>query len=152
VVLYIRGHTVDGMVPHPDHQSLTLELTVDCEKYVKAWAFSAAVDPASLRVDRGRVKVEFILAKEAAVSWPGSSRTRARRSRSTSAGTESGCRRRRRTRRAAPTTSFRGSTKTRPDAQRAMMKSIVESQGTVLSTNWEDVGSRRVAPQPPKDE
>jgi hypothetical protein len=31
-----------------------------------------------------------------------------------------------------------------------MMKSFVESGGTVLSTNWEDVGSRQVKGSPPK--
>lgn len=29
-----------------------------------------------------------------------------------------------------------------PDTQRAMMKSYIESNGTALSTNWEDVGRR----------
>lgn len=29
-----------------------------------------------------------------------------------------------------------------PDTQRAMMKSYIESNGTALSTNWEDVAKR----------
>jgi suppressor of G2 allele of SKP1 len=33
-----------------------------------------------------------------------------------------------------------------PDTRRAMMKSYQESNGTALSTNWEDVGKRRVEP------
>ncbi|GIQ87138.1 hypothetical protein KIPB_009119, partial [Kipferlia bialata] len=36
-----------------------------------------------------------------------------------------------------------------PDAKRAMMKSFQESGGTVLSTNWSEVGKGKVAPQPP---
>ena len=36
------------------------------------------------------------------------------------------------------------------EQRRAMMKSFVESNGTVLSTNWEDVGSREVKGSPPK--
>jgi suppressor of G2 allele of SKP1 len=36
------------------------------------------------------------------------------------------------------------------DQRRAMMKSFVESGGTVLSTNWEDVGNRKVEGSPPK--
>jgi len=36
------------------------------------------------------------------------------------------------------------------EQRRAMMKSFVESGGTVLSTNWEDVGKRRVEGSAPK--
>ncbi|KAF2179884.1 SGS-domain-containing protein [Zopfia rhizophila CBS 207.26] len=36
-----------------------------------------------------------------------------------------------------------------PDQQRAMMKSYQESGGTVLSTDWSNVGSRTVVPEPP---
>ncbi|KAF2496681.1 SGS-domain-containing protein [Lophium mytilinum] len=36
-----------------------------------------------------------------------------------------------------------------PDAQRAMMKSYSESGGTVLSTDWSDVGKKTIVPQPP---
>jgi len=35
------------------------------------------------------------------------------------------------------------------DMRRAMMKSFVESNGTVLSTNWQDVGSKKVEGSPP---
>ena len=36
------------------------------------------------------------------------------------------------------------------DQRRAMMKSYSESNGTVLSTNWQDVGSKYVKGEPPK--
>ncbi|KAN0043396.1 hypothetical protein ACTA71_011048 [Dictyostelium dimigraforme] len=36
------------------------------------------------------------------------------------------------------------------DQQRAMMKSFTESNGTVLSTNWDEVGSKKVVGEPPK--
>ncbi|KAF1848090.1 SGS-domain-containing protein [Cucurbitaria berberidis CBS 394.84] len=36
-----------------------------------------------------------------------------------------------------------------PDQQRAMMKSYQESGGTVLSTDWKNVGDKTVVPQPP---
>lgn len=36
------------------------------------------------------------------------------------------------------------------EGKRAMMKSFTESGGTVLSTDWGDVGARKVIPQPPK--
>nr|GMC96380.1 suppressor of G2 allele of SKP1 [Ipomoea batatas] len=35
------------------------------------------------------------------------------------------------------------------DTRRAMMKSFVESNGTVLSTNWNEVGSKKVEGSPP---
>lgn len=36
-----------------------------------------------------------------------------------------------------------------PDVRRAMMKSFTESNGTALSTNWEDVGKKKVDVSPP---
>lgn len=37
-----------------------------------------------------------------------------------------------------------------PEQQRAMMKSFVESNGTALSTDWEDVKGRKVETVPPE--
>lgn len=37
------------------------------------------------------------------------------------------------------------------DQRRAMMKSFVESNGTVLSTNWSEVGSKKVECTPPEN-
>lgn len=36
------------------------------------------------------------------------------------------------------------------DTRRAMMKSFVESNGTCLSTNWAEVGSKKVETKPPE--
>lgn len=36
------------------------------------------------------------------------------------------------------------------DAKRAMMKSFIESNGTTLNTNWEDVKNKKVEPSPPE--
>ncbi|CDW56680.1 SGS domain containing protein [Trichuris trichiura] len=35
------------------------------------------------------------------------------------------------------------------DGKRAMVKSMVESKGTVLNTNWDQVGSNTVEVKPP---
>lgn len=37
-----------------------------------------------------------------------------------------------------------------PDTQRAMMKSFVESNGTCLSTNWNEIGSKQTEVKPPE--
>lgn len=37
-----------------------------------------------------------------------------------------------------------------PDTKRAMMKSFVESNGTALNTNWEDVSKKKVDTSPPE--
>lgn len=39
-----------------------------------------------------------------------------------------------------------------PDTQRAMMKSFQESNGTALSTNWDEVGKKRVEVVESKDD
>ncbi|EED18055.1 SGT1 and CS domain protein [Talaromyces stipitatus ATCC 10500] len=38
-----------------------------------------------------------------------------------------------------------------PDTRRAMVKSFYESQGTALSTNWDEVGKEKVPVHPPSD-
>lgn len=37
-----------------------------------------------------------------------------------------------------------------PDTKRAMMKSFIESNGTALNTNWEDVSKKKVETSPPE--
>jgi suppressor of G2 allele of SKP1 len=37
-----------------------------------------------------------------------------------------------------------------PDTKRAMMKSFTESNGTCLSTNWAEIGSKKTEVKPPE--
>jgi suppressor of G2 allele of SKP1 len=37
-----------------------------------------------------------------------------------------------------------------PDTKRAMMKSFVESNGTCLSTNWSEIGTKKTEIKPPE--
>jgi suppressor of G2 allele of SKP1 len=37
-----------------------------------------------------------------------------------------------------------------PDTKRAMMKSFVESNGTCLSTNWNEIGTKKTEVKPPE--
>jgi suppressor of G2 allele of SKP1 len=138
VVLYTRGHTVEELVAHPEEQSVTIEVTVDGAKHIKAWAFYAAITPSSLKVDQGKAKTELVFAKEAPVTWP---RVEAEEG-VTVALSE------RWNRVQLPKEEedkaegldhflqkiYRDAS---PEARRAMVKSMTESQGTVLSTNWE---------------
>jgi suppressor of G2 allele of SKP1 len=152
IILYTRGHIVENLVTHPESTSLTVEVDVDGERHVKAWAFFAEIVPKSLKVETGRVKIEIILAKVAPINWP---RVEAEES-ATAVLYEKWQK--------VPVPKEEEEKNdgldhflqkiykdASPEARRAMMKSIVESQGTVLSTNWEDVGARHVDPQPPKD-
>jgi suppressor of G2 allele of SKP1 len=152
IVLYTRGHTVENLVTHPESRSLTIEVEIDGERHVKAWAFFADLVPESLKVDTGRVKIEIVLAKVAPVNWPrieaeeGATAVLYEKWRQVKLPKEE-------EEKNDGLDHFLQKIykDASPDARRAMMKSIVESQGTVLSTNWEDVGARHVDPQPPKD-
>jgi suppressor of G2 allele of SKP1 len=152
VVLYTRGHTIENIITHPEKESLTIEVTIDGKNYVKAWAFYASVKPESLKIDQGKVKTEFVLLKETSLNWP---RVEAEEG-ATVALYERWSRvqlPKEEEDKAEGLDHFLQKIykDASPEAQRAMLKSITESQGTVLSTNWEDVGARHVEPQPPKD-
>lgn len=150
VVLYTRNHTVENLVTHPEEQSLTIEADIDGQHCVKAWSFFGPVKPDSIRVDKGGIKIEIIFMKVQAINWPHCEakdtnlkplyekwrHTEITEEEDKAEGFENFIQK-----------MYRDAD---PDAKRAMIKSMIESKGTVLSGDWNDVGSRTVEPQPPK--
>lgn len=150
VTVYTRGHSIENIVTHPEPEGLAVELDVDGKHCVKAWAFCGRVKPESLKIDQGKIKFEITLQKELPMQWPKTVKDEAE---------------------AKPlyqrwqTVKVPEEEEEKPegidnflrkiykdaddDTRRAMMKSYQESNGTVLSCNWADVGSHHVDPQPP---
>ena len=151
VVIYIRGHTVENIVTHPEKQSLTVELDIDGKHCMKAWAFYGEVDPSTVKVDKGGVKVEITLQKTAQANWPRPlsedanikplyakwQTVKFEEEEDKGEGLDHFLQK-----------IYRDAT---PEQRRAMNKSMLESKGTVLSTNWDEVGSKTVEPHPPSD-
>ena len=151
VVIYTRGHTVDNLVTHPEEKSLTIELEVDGKKCMKAWAFFGEVKPDTLKVDQGSIKIEITLTKVSAQNWPRAEAKDADVKPLYQKGHQVALPEEEEEKNEGLDHFLQKIYKdANPDARRAMMKSFTESGGTVLSTNWEDVGNRKVEPQPPK--
>ncbi|KAK8883742.1 hypothetical protein M9Y10_042841 [Tritrichomonas musculus] len=150
VVIYTRGHTVENLVTHPDEKSLTIEADIDGKHCMKAWVFFGDVDPNTVKVDKGSIKIEITLTKVQAINWPRAEakdadvkplyqkwhQVQITEEEDKGEGFEHFIQQ-----------MYKNAT---PDERRAMMKSFTESGGTVLSGDWADVGSRKVEPQPPK--
>jgi suppressor of G2 allele of SKP1 len=152
VVLYTKGHTLENLITHPESNSLTIEAEIDGVHAIKAWQFYSTVDPSSVRVSAGRATTEITLAKSPALNWPrieaeepqtavlyekwgkiGSQKEEEEKADGLDGLLQK---------------IYKDAT---PETRRAMMKSFTESKGTVLSTDWSDIGNRFVEPQPPKD-
>ncbi|KAH0795860.1 SGS domain containing protein [Histomonas meleagridis] len=150
VVIYIRNHEVSNLVLHPEEKSLTIELDVDGKKQIKAWAFFDKVLPDSAKVDQGRIKIEITLTKEKPQQWKNAladeqvtkplyerwKTVKFEEEEEKGEGFEHFIQK-----------MYKDAS---DDTKRALMKSYIESKGTVLSGDWNDVGSRYVEPVPPK--
>ena len=135
----------------PEKQSLILECEVNNEVFVKAWAFMGEVIPDSVKVDDGSKKIEISLNKSSSGMW----------AKVEAAGDATKPLYEKWSRMKLPDEEEEKNegldnflkkiyANASEEARRAMNKSFQESGGTVLSTNWEDVGQRKVEPQPPK--
>lgn len=153
VTVYIKDHVIEDFVPHPDNKSLTIELKCDGTEMIKAWVFPNEVVPSTLKIDQTKMKIEMTLQKAKQGMWEKSvleeaaSRPLYERWRNVQLPDEE-------EEKNEGLDQFLQKIykDADPDARRAMMKSFTESGGTVLSTNWQDVGSRKVEPQPPKSD
>jgi suppressor of G2 allele of SKP1 len=152
VVLYTKGHQVANLVTHPETDSLTIEMEIDGTPAVKAWKFFGNVDPASIKVSAGRATTEITLAKASPGNWARVEADAAELAKLYERWSQMKAPKEEEEKNDDLDHFFQKIYKdASPEAQRAMMKSFTESQGTVLSTNWEDIGNRHVDPQPPKD-
>ena len=149
VVIYTRNHTVENLITHPEKQSLTIEADIDGNHCLKAWAFFGEVDPNTVKVDQGKIKIEITLTKSQAINWP--------RPLAEDANTKPLYQKWQQVKITEEEDKGEGFehfikqmyANATDDERRAMMKSYYESGGTVLSGDWKDVGSRKVEPKPP---
>jgi suppressor of G2 allele of SKP1 len=146
-VLYTRGFVIADLQTHADSQSVSIEVEIDGETYQKRWVFFAEIDPKSLKVDQGRVKVEIILQKVAQIMWPQveaepeaviplyerwRDKKLPREEEEKPVGLEATLRQ-----------WYKDADE---DSRRAMMKSMVESGGTVFNPVWKEVGQKKIDP------
>ncbi|EAX95361.1 SGS domain containing protein [Trichomonas vaginalis G3] len=151
VTIYKSGKEVELLETHPEEKGIVIKVKVDGEEHIKAWAFFKDIKPSTMKIDNGSKKIEIAFEKAAVENWPHAEASSD-----------------------ATTPLYQKWSKVdfpeeeevkdqgidkflqgiyanaSDDAKRAMYKSFIESGGTVLSTNWEDVGKRKVEAQPPK--
>lgn len=150
VVVYTRNHTIGEIVPTiEENKKLTVEVEIDGELHPKCWVFTDDVKPETMRIDKGGVKFEITFQKEKMYQWP----------KILTDEKETIPLYQRWKEMQIPEEEDKGEgfeyfikkmyANATPEEQRAMMKSMQESGGTVLSGDWDDVGSRHVDPQPP---
>jgi suppressor of G2 allele of SKP1 len=152
VVLYTKGHTLENLVTHPESNSLTIEADIDGTHAIKAWQFYSTVDPSSARVSPGRATTEIVLAKSPAATWPRVEAEEAQTAVLYEKWNKAPVAKEEEEKPDGLDGLLQKIYKDAPeDTRRAMMKSFTESKGTVLSTDWKDIGGRFVEPQPPKD-
>jgi suppressor of G2 allele of SKP1 len=146
-VIYTRGYVIDNVEIKADSRSIRVELEIDGETYSKVFTFYAEIDPDTLKIDKGKVKIEASVVKMGAMMWP-----------QVEANPEE----------IAPLYQKWRQVTLPPeeeekldvqkkflktlwehsddDARRAMEKSMYESHGTVISGNWGQVKDKKTEP------
>lgn len=147
-IVFTRGHKVEDLAIHSEEKSLKIDLTVDGNRVSKVWTWYGEVVADSAKAQQG-VKIEITLQKKAPGQWP-----------QVEAVPEAAP--------AEPAYAKWGKMKLPEeeeeknegfdhflqkiyhdqdeDGKRAMLKSMYESQGTVLNCNWGEVGKKHVDP------
>lgn len=146
-VMYIRGHTVENIETHAEVKSLTVEAVVDGEKQIKIWAWNGETKPETVKIDQGKVKIEFVLEKQSQAMWPKVLADEAiaaplyEKWRRVNLPTEE-------EEKNEGIDNFLSKiyANADDDSKRAMLKSMYESHGTVLNCNWGEVGKKTVEP------
>ena len=151
-VIYTRGHTVENVQLFPEVKSLKIEADVDGKRVSRVWAWAGEVDPSSCKLDQGKVKIEVTLQKTTAVMWPKAEADAAeaaplyarwnqmafKEEEEKVEGLEAFLRK-----------CYRDADE---DSRRAMIKSMVESKGTVFNPVWKEVGNKTVEVYKSKEE
>jgi suppressor of G2 allele of SKP1 len=152
-VLYTRNFVVSDLEVHADPKGVTISVEIDGETYEKRWVFFAEIDPKSVKVDQGKVKIEIRFTKIAQVIWPKVEAEpepvvplyeRWSKVALPPEEEEKG--------QGAEFTLRKWYRDADEDSRRAMMKSMVESGGTVFNPVWQDVGATRIEPYKSEEE
>lgn len=158
--LFKGGKNVEIVDKIVDERSLELRIKIDGKEETAKWVFYGKLKPDTVVVEDGKKKIEVIITKAGVMDWPsvlepveGGEKKIAlyekwgqfKMNDKADDGEEDDEKK-------ADLNDFlkqiyNGGT---DEQKRAMMKSITESKGTVLSTNWSEVGDKFVEPQPPK--
>ena len=151
VTVYKAGKTVKMIEAGTSEQGLVCKFEIDGKEYDKAWAFFGPIKENSMKVDDGSKKIEIAFEKVTHGNWPRAEAAEDQTKPLYQKWKQIHLPQEEEDKNEGIDKFLQGIYANASDeAKRAMNKSFIESGGTVLSTNWEDVGSRKVEPQPPK--
>jgi hypothetical protein len=152
-VIYTRGFVIDNVDARADSRSVHVELEIDGETYTKVFTYFAEIDPNSLKIDTGKVKIEMVTLKVAGIMWP-----------QVEASPEeiAPLYQKWRTVQLPPEEEEKLDAQKQflktlwehsdDDARRAMTKSMYESHGTCISGNWGQVKDKKTEPFKPEEQ
>ena len=153
IEVYFRRKNVENPRVSGSEDSITLKVNVDGAEQEKVFFFTDKIKPETVKMDVGKVKLEITAEKLKGEMWSQVLTTEEKAKKLYEKWDHVVIKDDEEDEDKNQTTDefirkmFQGAS---PEQQRAMYKSFVESNGTVLSADWNDVGSRHVDPIPPK--